>query len=99
MKYETCRIPSTNQFLILDVTLIHNESLQIYFEAFANKEFKIHEAEGVTLYSVRNADHDAELKFLKAVRDIPIQEVPKKFNFITVMRSTKSKKMIMGLQK
>ena len=82
-KEENRRILSTNQVMIPVIASIHKEALQKYFETFAHKEFKLHQAEALPPNPVWNACHDEELKFLKTVREVPVDKVSKNYNIIT----------------
>ena len=83
MKEENWRIMSTNQVTLPKIALIQKEELDLYFKALSHKEFMLHQAEGLPLHPVWNAYHNEELKFLKAVREVPIHEVRKNSNIIT----------------
>ena len=69
--------------MIPGIASIHKEALQNYFKTFAQKEFMLHQAEGLPPHPVWNAYHDEELKFLRTVREVPIDQVPKNSNIIT----------------
>ena len=77
MKEQNWRILSINQVAIPDIAPIHKETLQKYFKNFAHKEFMVHQAEGLSPHPVWYAYHDEELKFLKTVREIQVDKVPK----------------------
>ena len=72
-----------NQVSISDITSINNEFLKEYFQNFAHKEFMLHQAQGLPPHPVWNAYNDEEVKFMKNVRKVPIEKVPKNSNVIT----------------
>ena len=83
MKHETWRILNTNQVSISDITSINNEALKEYFQTFPHKEFMMHQAQGLLPHPVWNAYNDEEVKFMKTVRKVPIEKVPKNLIVIT----------------
>ena len=74
---------TTNQVSIPSLASIDKQALQIYYQTFAHKEFMLHQAQGLPPHPVLNAFHDEEVKFLKTVRQVPIDKVPKNSNVIT----------------
>ena len=67
----------SNQVSISNISDIQTEVLEAYFKMFSQKDFLLHHAEGLPSHPLWNAYKDEEQKFMKTVREIPINKVPK----------------------
>ena len=80
MKNETWRPLQINPMKIASISSIHDEALEFYLKAFAHKEFQ---ARGLPQHPVWNAYRDEESKFLRTVRKISMEKIPRNANVIT----------------
>ena len=75
---------TANQVTIPDIAPIYNQTLQQYFKIFAYKEFMLHQVEGLSLHPVWNKCKEEHQKFLKTLRELPVDKIPKDSNIITL---------------
>ncbi len=80
---ELWRALKANQATIADLLSTNKEALETYLKVFADKEFMLHQAEGLAPHPVWNVYEDEESKFLKTVREVCVWKVPKDSNIIT----------------
>ena len=73
----------SSQVIIFDISSIQCEALDAYFKMFDHKDFMLHHVEGFYPHPVWNAYLEEEFKFMKTVREVPINDVPKNANVIT----------------
>ena len=83
MDKETWRVLQSSRSNCVDLSSVHKEALEAYYKSFAHKEFMIHQAEGLPPHPVWNAYKEEESKFMKTVREVSIDKVPKDSNVIT----------------
>ena len=68
---------SISQAIISDLSEFHAQVLESYFKTFGHKEFMLHHAEGLPPHTVWKAYQEEESKFMKTVREVSIDKVPK----------------------
>ena len=73
----------SNQVSIANISEIHSEAMEAYFKAFIQKDFMLHHAEELPPRALYNAYKDEVQKFMKTVRQVPINKVPRNSNIIT----------------
>jgi len=66
-----------------ELTSIEAEAVDRYFQVFGNKDFMLHQAQGLPPFVTQNAYMAEEESFLKTVRHVNLEEIPQGANIIS----------------
>ena len=83
MQENIWRLLHSNQAGVSDVSAVQTKALQEYFKLFGHKDFMLNQAEGLPPHPIWNAYRQEEAKFMKTVREVSVNKVPKGSNLVT----------------